>query len=235
MARRFPRGLQIFILLVALVISPVLPIRRSVDAAQGARREASPTWAPPTVNVPLKPQATKPAKLLSVIMEQLTPIPMATNGLKRSGAGWTVAPSGGKLVVRLRSALPLASLGASFALDQSASVSMWENSGEAWAPMSLAEPVERDGPHTLVVDPVTLPSGTRMVMLRFQFSRMRRPAVLSRLRVYGLPAVPAQHASRPATLLVSRTTLGPAAPSLAEGTATILAAAAQPSVPVSRG
>jgi hypothetical protein len=167
-------------------------------------------------------------------MEQLTPITRESHGLKRSGAGWTVAPGGGELVISARSALPLASLGASFALDQSAKVSMGAWDGGAWTPMSLAEPLERDGPGTQVVDPFTLPSGTQMVSLRFQFSRGKAPAVLSRLRVYGVPAAPAQRLNLPAPFPLSRITLGPAV-NLAEGFASTLAPATQFSAPAISG
>src|SRR6185437_9535572 len=235
MARRFPRGLPISALLAALVFSMALLIRQGVGAAQSVRTEPSATWAPPRASVPLKPQITKIPKLPSVIMEQLTPITMASDGLKQSNAGWTVDPGGGRLEVRVRSALPLASLGASFALDHALNVSVWSRAGGAWLPMSLAEPLERDGPHTHMVVPASLPSGTRTVWLRFQFSRARTSAVLSRLRVYGLQAAPTQRISQPTTLQVSRTKLGPAASSHAVGRASALAPAARVSGSASSG
>lgn len=233
MARRFPPGIQISALLAVLVLSFALLVQQGAGAARGMRTEAPPGGAAPREGIPLKPQATKIATLPSLAMEQLTPAIVTANGLEQSKAGWTVAQGGGSLVVRVRSALPLASLGASFALDQSLNPSVWIRSAGAWMPMSLAEPLERDGPHTQVVDPVTLPSGTRVAWLRFQVPRAGKPAVLSRLRVYGLPTVPAQSLGRPAPVPNTRTTLRQAGSSRAEGMTATSAPLTPFSVPTS--
>ena len=223
MARRFPQGLQIAALLAALLLSLLPPTRQGAGAVPLLRQSAS---SPPVVAATFPP----------LVMVYLTPVPVTTDGLRRSGAGWTIAPDGGMLVVRVHSSRPLANLGASLVLGDASSVSVWMKAGTTWLPMSLAEPLERDGPHTRIVDPMILPSATRSALLRFVFSPTPRATALSMPRVFGVRSAPIQrlgHLSAP-PLGVSR--IGPAAAlSLAEAAAPTAAQAFQPTARASGG
>ncbi|MGH2345926.1 MAG: N-acetylmuramoyl-L-alanine amidase, partial [Chloroflexota bacterium] len=123
----------------------------------------------------------RPSPLVSL----LVPRTIAMNGVTAAGDELRLSPRGGTATLRVQAAEPMANIAIVGRLTGHVQVRFSAAIAGAWKALDMAEPADRNPPHTVATELYPLPTGYLEAELRITFPPSPAGGILKQLRIYA--------------------------------------------------